>query len=376
MVRLTWEAVLAWRTARQGLASRAPAGDLLAVVSRLCGVQAQVASSAELTVWARLEGLERGTVDRLLWEERALVKTWAMRGTLHLLPAAELPRYTAAFSRLKPRYHQGAWLRAHGLERAQAEAMLGAIRDVLAPGAPLTRDELAHAVAARTGHAELAGKLAGGFGDLLKPAAFAGDLCHAPPDGRLVRFTAPRAWLGGFDAPDPVAASAATVRAYLAAYGPASREQFQRWFGMTSPAEAGRWLRELGDELEEVELEDERGWMLAADVAEAGAARPGGVVRLLPAFDQYVVTAPRAAGAVLPAAFRGRVYRPQGWLSPVVAVDGRMVGVWSHERRGDEVVVEVDAFAPPSAEVRDGVDAEAARLARFLGARAAAVRWA
>ena len=96
MVRLTWEAVLAWRTARQGLASRAPAGDLLAVVSRLCGVQAQVASSAELTVWARLEGLERGTVDRLLWEERALVKTWAMRGTLHLLPAAELPRYTAA----------------------------------------------------------------------------------------------------------------------------------------------------------------------------------------------------------------------------------------------------------------------------------------
>jgi len=277
-------------------------------------------------VWARLEGLERGTVDRLLWEERALVKTWAMRGTLHLLPAAELPRYTAAFARLKPRYHQGAWLRAHGLERAQAEAMLGAIRDVLAPGAPLTRDELAHAVAARTGHAELAGKLAGGFGDLLKPAAFAGDLCHAPPDGRLVRFTAPRAWLGGFDAPDPGAASAATVRAYLAAYGPASREQFQRWFGMTSPAEAGRWLRELGDELEEVELEDERGWMLAADVAEAGAARPGGVVRLLPAFDQYVVTAPRAAGAVA----ARRVPWPR--LPPAGLAESRDPGRRPHDR--------------------------------------------
>jgi hypothetical protein len=144
---------------------------------------------------------------------------------------------------------------------------------------------------------------------------------------------------------------------------------------MTSPAEAGRWLRELGDELEEVELEGERGWMLAADVAEAGAVRPGGVVRLLPAFDQYVVTAPRAADAVLPAAFRGRVYRPQGWLSPVVAVDGRMVGVWSHERRGEEVVVEVDAFAPASAEIRAGVEAEAARLAAFLEGTAA-VRWA
>ena len=62
-----------------------------------------------------------------------------MRGTLHLLPAAELPRYTAALSRLKPRYHQRAWLRAHGLEREQAEAMLAAIRDVLAAGPPLTR---------------------------------------------------------------------------------------------------------------------------------------------------------------------------------------------------------------------------------------------
>ena len=374
MVRLTWEAVLAWRTARQGLASRAPAGDLLAVVSRLCGVQGQVASSAELTVWARLEGLERGAVDRLLWEERALVKTWAMRGTLHLLPAAELPRYTAALSRLKPRYHQGAWLRAHGLERAQAEAMLAAIRDVLAPGAPLTRDELARAVAARTGHAELAGKLGGGFGDLLKPAAFAGDLCHAPPDGRLVRFTAPRAWLGGFDAPDPVAASAATVRAYLAAYGPASREQFQRWFGMTSPAEAGRWLGELGDELEEVELEGERGWMRAADVAEAGAARPGGVVRLLPAFDQYVVTAPRAADAVMPAAFRGRVYRPQGWLSPVCSPTAASSACGRKSGVGSEFLVEVDAFAAPPPGLRDGVEAEAARLAAFLGGTPA-VRW-
>jgi uncharacterized protein YcaQ len=376
MVRLSWDAVLAWRTARQGLAARAPAGELLDVVSRLCGVHAQVASSAELTLWTRLDGLAPGTVDRLLWEQRMLVKTWAMRGTLHLLPAAELPRYTAALSRLKPRHHQAAWLRAHGLERTQAEAMLAAIRDVLAGGAPLTREELAHAVAARTGHAELAGKLAGGFGDLLKPAAFAGDLCHAAPDGRLVRFTAPRAWVGGQEPADPVAASAAVVRAYLAAYGPAPREQFQRWFGMSSPAEAGRWLRELGDELEEVGVDGERGWMLAADVAEAAAGEPAGATRLLPGFDQYVVTAPRAAEAVLPAAFRTRVYRTQGWLSPVLFVDGRMAGVWSHERRGEDLAVEVDAFAPPSGDVRDGVEEEAARLAAFLGAGRAAVRWA
>ena len=99
---------------------------------------------------------------------------------------------------------------------------------------------------------------------------------------------------------------------------------------MTSPAEAGRWLQALADEVEEVDVEGARGWMLAADVAEAGAAEPAGVVRLLPAFDHHVVAAPRDAEAVLPARRRAEVYRPQGWLSPVILADGRMIGTWEH----------------------------------------------
>ncbi len=332
MTTLSWDAVLAWRLRRQHLAERAPRAAALDVVSDLCGLHAQVASSAELTLWARVEGLEAGAVDRLAWEERALVKTWAMRGTLHLLPAGELARYVGALSRLRPRHHVPAWLRAHGLERAQADAMLAAIPQAL-DGEPLTREALAAAVAERVGDPALAEKLGGGFGDLLKPAAFAGDLCFAPSDGRLVRFTLPRRWLDGFAPPGPdEAAAAAVVRAYLAAYGPAPREQFQRWFGMTSPAEAGRWLRALGDEVEEVDVEGTRGWMLAADVGEAAAAVPAGVVRLLPGFDQYVVGAPRGAPAILPDAHRAAVYRPQGWLSPVVLDDGRMAGTWALER--------------------------------------------
>jgi hypothetical protein len=66
MAALTWEAVLAWRVERQGLARRARAEQLLELASRLCGVHAQVASSAELALWARVDGLAPGTVDRLL----------------------------------------------------------------------------------------------------------------------------------------------------------------------------------------------------------------------------------------------------------------------------------------------------------------------
>ena len=97
-MKLTWPRAVAWRVHRHHLDRRAPAGSMLAVASRLCGPHGQVMSSAELTVWARVEGLGRRAVQRALWEDRTLVKTWAMRGTLHLLPAAELPLWQAALS--------------------------------------------------------------------------------------------------------------------------------------------------------------------------------------------------------------------------------------------------------------------------------------
>jgi hypothetical protein len=251
--------------------------------------------------------------------------------------------------------------------------MLAAVPEVL-DGEPLTREALAEAVAARVGEEALVEKLGGGFGDLLKPAAFTGDLCFAPSDGRLVRFTRPSAWVAGFTPPGPdEEAAAAVVRTYLRAYGPAPREQFQRWFGMTSPAEAGRWIKALGDEVCEVDVEGETGWMLAADVDAAAAATPAGTVRLLPGFDQYVVAAPRGAEAVLAAEHRARVYRPQGWISPAVVVDGRIAGVWEHEAKGGAVTVRVTPFARPDAALRAGVEAEAERLAAFLGGALALV---
>jgi hypothetical protein len=96
MLKLTWNRAAAWRARRHHLDRRAPAGSMLAVASRLCGFHAQVLSSAELTAWASVEGLTRGAVRRALWDDRTLVKTWAMRGTLHVLPSAELPLWRAA----------------------------------------------------------------------------------------------------------------------------------------------------------------------------------------------------------------------------------------------------------------------------------------
>src|SRR5579871_1218887 len=115
MLQLTWRQAAAWRLRRHHLHRRAPARDLLDVVSRLCGVQAQVMSSAELTLWARIENLDRSTVRDALWQHRTLVKTWAMRGTLHLLPSSELPLWHSALGASGRFLRESAWQKYFGI---------------------------------------------------------------------------------------------------------------------------------------------------------------------------------------------------------------------------------------------------------------------
>src|SRR5215217_5054139 len=97
--RISAGQVRAFRLARQHLTDPLPAERVADVVSAIGGVQAQVMSAAELALAARSKRLTPGHVQEALWQRRELVKTWCMRGTLHLLPARELGLWTAALSR-------------------------------------------------------------------------------------------------------------------------------------------------------------------------------------------------------------------------------------------------------------------------------------
>ncbi|HEY3010430.1 MAG TPA: crosslink repair DNA glycosylase YcaQ family protein [Micromonosporaceae bacterium] len=61
-----------------------------------------------------------------------------------------------------------------------------------------------------------------------------------------------------------------------------------------------------------------------------------------------------------------RVYRPQGWVSPALLANGRIVGTWRHVRRGRRLTLEIEPFGRPPARARAQLEAEAERLAEFL----------
>jgi Winged helix DNA-binding domain len=182
-----------------------------------------------------------------------------------------------------------------------------------------------------------------------------------------VRFTHPATWVAGLETADPDEALDEATRRYLHAYGPAAREDLARWWGIPSPARALERIRRLGDEVAEVEFGDRRGVMLAADAAKAAALDPPSTVALLPAFDPYLAGSSRTDTDVLAAEHKARVHRPQGWISPVLLVDGRIAGVWRHERKGDRLDVEIQPFEALPDEARERAEARAGDLARFLG---------
>jgi hypothetical protein len=91
------------------------------------------------------------------------------------------------------------------------------------------------------------------------------------------------------------------------------------------------------------------------------------VARLLPAFDPWVIGAARHP-PLLDAAHVADVFRPQGWISPVVLVNGRIAGIWRHERRGGRLDVDLAPFATLPRWALAQVRSEAGRLAEFLGA--------
>jgi hypothetical protein len=366
--RISWEQVISWRLRRGHLAKRRAAAQLEDVVRAICGAHAQIMSTVPLALSARLSRLSRGQIDRAIAEERTLVKTWAMRGTLHVFAADDVPLYCAAQG-TRDQYTNPSFLRAYGLERADIDAVLEAIPQAL-DGRALTRGELTDQILEITKRPHLEERLRSGWGELLKPAAFKGKLCFGPQDGQTVSFVRPDQWLGSWQDHDTDEALVEVFRRFLAVYGPADRSEIARWWGVRPP-EAGRVLRLMPDELAEVHLEDgSKKWILEKDLRSLRGSKPVTGVRLLPSFDQLLVMCAPHKEAIVDPRYADRIYRPRiaVWSLPAVLVDGRIRAAWKLDRKRKRATLTVAPFERMSSETRGQIEAEVCALGKLLGA--------
>ena len=358
---LTWAQVHAFRLARHHLTQRKPKKDLARVVGDIGGVQAQVMSAAELQVAVRVD-CKVDDVRAALWKNKTLVKTWLMRATLHLVPAGDLPVYTAAMGLYGMR-NTNAWLKWMQITEPELNDVIDAIGEAL-HGQAVTREELIARVGkGRSERVQLG--LRSGWGGILKPVARRGLLCFGPSRGQSVTFVRPQQWLGSWRDVDPDAALVELARRYLRAYGPATKTDFVRWWGMW-PGVGNRAWAGLAKELAPVSIEGQRTDILAADLDRMSAPDGDPTVRLLPSFDPYLMGHSNR-DHLFAADHRSRVSRTAGWISAVVLVDGRVVGTWTHEVAGETLAIIVEPFRKLSPSTVKQVRERASAIAEALG---------
>jgi hypothetical protein len=357
-----WSDINAWRLARHHLDERAPKSKLADVVADIGAVQAQVMSAAELQIAVRCE-CNVEDVRAALWQSKTLVKTWLMRGTLHLARATDLPIFTAAMGK-RWIHINNAWLKFFNVTEDEVWKLTADIGDAL-DDTPKTREQVIDAVA-RGRPDRIKEALGSGWGGMLKPAARNGRLCFGPSRGQSVTFVSPQKWLPEWQAADPESALVDMARRYVHTYGPANKEDFAFWWGNWSGVGVAAWAG-LRDELVQVDVEGWRAYVLRDDLDRiAVTPRATSRVRLLPNFDPYLMGHARR-DHLFDREHSSRVSRTAGWISPVILVDGRVEGVWAYAVKSRRMNVELTPFTALRPRTVSEAKARADAIAKSMG---------
>jgi hypothetical protein len=335
----------------------------VAAVERLAGMQAQWPRPPFVGLWTRLDGFTREDLLKAI-KHRDVVRGTFMRGTIHLVSAKD---YVAFRQTLQPALSEGLSVvrdRIKGVDvpaivkQGRAFFMKGAetfsaLRDHLKSDAR-TLDERALAYIIRM-HLPL----------LQTPA-------DAAPWGwaSTSNFAVAESWIGkpvdADERPDLLATR------YLAAFGPATANDFRTWSGLPAAKEIFEALRP-----KLTLLRDDRKRELF-DLPKA--PRPGAdvdvPVRFLPEFDNLLLSYTDKARFV-PEAYRPRLTSRNLLLPATFMVDGLIAGMWTVESKRQAATLTLAPFAAVLKSARAALEEEGERLARFIepGARSYAVAW-
>ena len=338
--------------ARQMLLTREETTALTAV-ERLAGLQAQVARPPFVGLWTRLADFRRQKLLDLL-AGRQVVRTTAMRSTLHLLSADDFVGLRGTIQPALTRAMQ-AILR----ERTQTFDLAGMVAEARAffGGAPATFDALRVHLKARYPAADE------------RAIAYA-IRNHVPlvqvPTATIWAFPAAAdfalgdAWLE-CEIPTEPQPPHELVRRYLAAFGPATPGDAQAWSGLQG-------LRAVFEELrpELVTFRDERKRELF-DLPEA--PRPPedtpAPVRFVPEFDNLVL-AHGDRSRVIADEHRPKVITKNLQVRATFLVDGFVAGTWKTERKKKAATLTLEPFTPLPKKILAALEQEGDALLRFV----------
>jgi hypothetical protein len=358
---------------RHRLTPQARTGDVLEAARSVVALHSTDAVTVFLSVHARTSNVLPTDVERELYEERTLVRILGMRRTLFVVPRELVPVVYAACTRT-----------IAARERRRLETMIGDSGISTRPGAWLTRASTAALRTLETrGEAFtsdltkdvplLARRLRFGVGSrfeatqsvasrVLPQLAMEGRIVRGRPRGTWMngqyRWVPMETWLsGGVEEMETEAAQAELLRRWLAAFGPATETDVRWWTGWTA-REARAALAAVPHA--EVDLDGAVGFVLAEDLDPVGAAEPSPA--LLPTLDPTTMGWKERDWYLGPHA--PILFDTNGNAGPTVWWDGRVVGGWS-QRRDGEIVFRL--LEDVGGDAVDAVEAEAARLAEWLG---------
>ncbi|MCI0596361.1 MAG: winged helix DNA-binding domain-containing protein [candidate division Zixibacteria bacterium] len=359
-----WPQVLAFRLTRHHLLNKKPANPV-AVSRDVCGLQAQMPSAAELQLWARIDGLVRKEIHSALLENRTLVKTSCMRLALHLIPVAEFFVYINALKSSRIREMRRV-MSYFGVTQKDADGVTEAVVDALS-ASPMTRRELTERSLSRkkTGKKARAWFEKSWWG-VIRPAMVEGLVCYGPERDGEATYVRVDQWLKKPKSIPEGEAQQMLLRRYLSGYGPATLTDFRRWSGI-SGTELNKIWESLKKELVEVSIEGKKSFLLRRDYNHlAQSSFDAQSLQLLPHFDPYLLGHSKKDHLVSPARYK-QVYRKAGWISPVVLLNGRVIGVWSYTRGAKRLSLKVEPFERFHKTIRPMIEEKAAGLGDFLG---------
>lgn len=344
-----------------GLVGPPVAPDAAGVVTHHLAMQSQDFRASRWAVGSRLPGSTEPDIVAA-YDSGAIVRSWPMRGTVHVVAAGDLPWM---LEHLGPRALMGVrnrWAYL-GIDESFLERARDVALELLRGGGRATRGELT--VACREAGLEMTGQRSYHTAWYLSQT---GTLVHGPTRDGEQELVLLDEWIPEPRMLDRPAALRELGIRYLRAHGPATLDDLVHWTKLTK-TDARKALDVGGGRIVEVDAPGGPYRMLAEqlDTLDPGSPEADQAVLALAAFDEHLlgyrvrdcVLDPELAKLVDPG--RNGVFR---WTLVAAA---RVVGTWKRIRRTRHVVAEVAPFTRLPAPVRKAVPGAIEAWAHFAG---------